>query len=284
MAKLYVVATPIGNLSDITHRALEVLRSVGLVAAEDTRRTKGMLAHFDIHVPVISNYKHNEVKRARQLIERMLTENIDVAVVSDAGTPCISDPGGVLVEAAHENGVTVHAIPGASSVTAALSVSGFGFTSFVFMGFVPRVNKERDEFLNIMGGGNFDVYVLFESPNRIMKTLAAVSDLYPGCMACVINDITKFHERTYRGKITDVIEMIAGFPNAHLGEYTAVLKLNNRLDKKDDNNLSVEAVLMDEMVRENLTVKEAAASIVTKGKASRNEAYRAGISIRQRLL
>ena len=145
MPRLYVVATPIGNLSDMTPRAIETLKSVDLIAAEDTRVTRALLNHFGIDTPTVSNHQHNEEHRASPLIEKMLEENLNMAVVTDAGTPCISDPGSVLVREAAAAGVEVLAVPGPTAMASALSVSGFDTREFAFYGFLPRGKKELRE-------------------------------------------------------------------------------------------------------------------------------------------
>jgi 16S rRNA (cytidine1402-2'-O)-methyltransferase len=142
---LYIVATPIGNLNDMTPRALETLKNVSLIAAEDTRVTRALLNHFGIDTPTVSNHQHNEGHRASSLIERMIEENIDTAVVTDAGTPCISDPGSVFVHEAAAAGIELLAVPGPTAMASALSVSGFDTREFAFYGFLPRAKKELRE-------------------------------------------------------------------------------------------------------------------------------------------
>jgi len=283
--KLYIVATPIGNLSDISQRAIDILRSVDIVAAEDTRRTLGLLSHFGINVPVVSNYKHNEQKRSHQLIDRILNENLNVAVVSDAGTPCISDPGSHLTKLARQNGIEVFAIPGASAVMSALSVSGFDFTQFTFKGFIPRTNKEKAVFFDSMNNSDIPTFVFFESPKRIIPSLKDLSKIMPSCEIIVLNDITKFHERSYWGLIDDVINQLNEFPNSHLGEYTVVLnktQKNEPLPTEIVNNLiSIEALILDEMVKSNCTIKEASAKLTDRGEVSRNDTYKAAIKLKQ---
>ena len=142
MPTLYVVATPIGNLGDMTPRAVETLRSVALIAAEDTRVTQRLLAVFDIHTPITSCHEHNERAKAEQIVARMLAESIDVALTTDAGTPCISDPGSLVAAEAIRNGIPVLAIPGPTAMASALSVSGFSIEEFTFYGFLPRAKGE----------------------------------------------------------------------------------------------------------------------------------------------
>ena len=164
MPRLYVVATPIGNLSDISPRALETLKNCALIAAEDTRVTRALLNHFGIDTPCVSNHQHNEENRAAPLIERMLAEDIDVAVVTDAGTPCISDPGSVLVHEAAQAGIEVLAVPGATAMASALSVSGFDTREFAFYGFLPRQKKDLEEIAEVIR--EKDIFKKSCSPSR----------------------------------------------------------------------------------------------------------------------
>ena len=152
MSALYVVATPIGNLGDMSPRAVETLRSVDLIAAEDTRVTMKLLNHFDIHTPLVSCHRHNEENMGPKICERMLREELDCALVTDAGTPAVSDPGTYLVKACAENGIPVYAVAGPSAMAAALSVSGFDLREFTFFGFLPRERKDLEESSGPCGG------------------------------------------------------------------------------------------------------------------------------------
>jgi len=169
---LFIVATPIGNLEDLTFRALRTLREVHLVAAEDTRRTGKLLAHYEIQKPLVSLHEHNERQEAPKLVRR-LAEGEDIALVSDAGTPGISDPGQHLVSLARDAGLRIVPIPGPSAITAALSVSGLSGTRFVFLGFPPSSGQDRKEWL-IALGDEPGIAVFFESPHRIRRTLADI--------------------------------------------------------------------------------------------------------------
>ena len=291
MSKIYIVATPIGNLSDISQRALETLRNVDLIAAEDTRRTLKLLNYFEIKKPVISNYKHNEEGRGKELIDRIIQEGIDIAVVSDAGTPCISDPGSHLVDLALKNNIEVTAIPGPSSVTAALSVSGFNFISFSFMSFIPRENKERRKYFESILKSDIDTVVIFESPNRIIKSLNELQSILPECELFVINDITKFHEKFLKGKISEVIDKLEIDEKSGLGEYTIVVhkiptedavKEDDLSDSERTGQISAEALLVDEMVKNNCTLKEAIEIVNTKTKINKKEIYKASLSLKSK--
>ncbi len=189
---LFVIATPIGNLEDLTFRALRILREVHLVAAEDTRRTSKLLAHYAIQKPLVSLREHNETREAPRLVERMIGgENI--GLVSDAGTPGISDPGQHLVAAARAAGVTVVPIPGASAITAALSASGLPGTGFTFMGFPPSSGRLRDQWLEAVKDEPGRI-VFFESPHRIGRTMEEMAAITGKRPIIVGREISKIHE------------------------------------------------------------------------------------------
>ena len=208
MPRLYVVATPIGNLSDMSPRALDVLRSADLIAAEDTRVTRALLSHFEISTPTVSNHQHNEAHRASPLVERMLAEDLTVAVVTDAGTPCISDPGSVLVREAAAAGIEVLAVPGPTAMASALSVSGFDTREFAFYGFLPRGGKELREKLLAMRRSGVPVAVVHESPHRVIDLVEEIARTLPGCRVSASCDLTKLYEKTIRGDAQDVLAML----------------------------------------------------------------------------
>jgi 16S rRNA (cytidine1402-2'-O)-methyltransferase len=196
LGTLFVVGTPIGNLEDISPRALRTLREVRLIAAEDTRRTLQLLRRFDIETRLISSHAFNERAREATLLAEL--ETGDVALVTDAGTPAISDPGTLIVDAAHRAGFPVIAIPGPSSLTAALSVSGLVEGPVTFLGFPPRKANERRAFLKHADASGF-AWVLFEAPNRTADTLKTIAELDPERLVAVSREITKLHEQTVRG-------------------------------------------------------------------------------------
>jgi len=200
---LYVVATPIGNLQDITLRALETLKTVDLIAAEDTRHTKKLLQHYGIETPLISFHQHSGVGRIEQIIRR-LQAGESVALVTDAGTPGISDPGGALVEAAHQAGIRVIPIPGASAVTAVLSVAGLPAHRFRFEGFPPRKEGARRRFFESLQDEDAPV-VFYESPHRLLKTLQTAYDALGDCTVVVGRELTKQFEEIFRGRLSEAI-------------------------------------------------------------------------------
>jgi len=215
---LYLVATPIGNLEDITARALRVLREAKLIAAEDTRHTRGLLAHFDIHTPLTSYFEHNKLSKLDEILEALNTG--DVALVSDAGTPALSDPGYELVQAALEAGFKVVPVPGPSAVVAALVASGLPTDAFVYLGFLPRKDSERRKLLESIAAEPRTL-VAYESPHRLLDTLAEIEATLGNRRVAVARELTKMFEEIYRGS--------AGEAHAHFaakgvaGEITLVI-------------------------------------------------------------
>ena len=209
MGTLYVVATPIGNLQDMTPRAVEVLRSVAVIAAEDTRHTGRLLKTFEIATPMLSYHHHNRAQRAGQILRHL--EVGDVALVSDAGTPAIADPGHDLVVAAIKAGHMVAPIPGASSLLAAVSASGLVPGPFVFAGFLPRGGSERQAMLGRAVTTGWPL-VLFESPLRVVETLREVEAMAPGRDVVVARELTKLHEEFQRGTVVEMAGCLAESP------------------------------------------------------------------------
>lgn len=206
--RLYVVATPIGNLGDITHRAVDVLRSVDAIASEDTRRTRKLLSHYDVHTPLIAYHEHNEERASRSIVDRILGGQ-DVALVTDAGTPLISDPGYRLVELAVGEGVGVVPIPGPSATVAALSVSGLPPMPFHFEGFLPRRSGARRTKLEALKGLR-GTLVLYVSPHRVAAVLADMLEVLGDRRAVLARELTKVHEEVLRGTLSELSEAAAG--------------------------------------------------------------------------
>lgn len=201
---LVVVPTPIGNLEDITLRALRALREADVIACEDTRRTGRLLTHYEIKKPLLAYHEHNEDRLAPELAERVRTEK--VALVSDAGTPLVSDPGYRLLQACIEAGVEVEALPGPSAVMTALVASGLPADVVVFPGFPPRKGRERKELLDRISNEP-STFVLFESPHRLAKTL---KELPAEMLVAVCRELTKLHEEVFRGTVAEAAEHFGG--------------------------------------------------------------------------
>ena len=216
MATLYVIGTPIGNLEDLTLRAARILSSVPLVAAEDTRVTRRLLAHLDAHPRLLSCHEHNWKRQLPRLLEA-LAEG-DVALTTDAGSPAVSDPGAGLVAAVAAAGHSVVAIPGVSAVTAALSVAGFPADCFVFLGFLPRRRSDRAKTLREAAGSQQTI-VLFESPHRLRATLTDIADALRDPPVAVCRELTKLHEEVWRGTADDALDYFT----EPRGEFTIVI-------------------------------------------------------------
>ena len=219
MSALYLVATPIGNLEDVSSRALKVLEEAELVLAEDTRRTRVLLDRHGVSAKPVSLHAHNEVARSSKVLA-VLDGGGDVALVSDAGTPLISDPGDRLVAAALEAGHSVVPIPGASALLAALAASGLPAVPFTFVGFLPRRSGECDRALESLRDRR-DTLIFFESPRRIAKTLARLQQAFGDRRACVARELTKMHEEFARGLLSELAER---FAEGARGECTLVVE------------------------------------------------------------
>jgi 16S rRNA (cytidine1402-2'-O)-methyltransferase len=203
---LYIVATPIGNLEDITFRALRVLKEVGLIAAEDTRHTKKLLSEYGIATVLTSLHDHNEQKKTPSIIAG-LNDGMDVAYVSDAGTPGISDPGYILINKAIEKGITVIPIPGASAVVAALSASGLPMDRFFFLGFPPARKGKRRHFLESLREEHATM-VLYESPQRTLDTLRDIEEILGDRRVVLARELSKLYEEILRGTVSELIEAL----------------------------------------------------------------------------
>jgi 16S rRNA (cytidine1402-2'-O)-methyltransferase len=214
---LFVVATPIGNLEDITARAIRVLGEVSLIAAEDTRRTSHLLSRYAITTPTTSLHEHNEGKKSPALVQRLLAGE-SVALVSDAGTPTVSDPGSRLIAAAIEAGIRVEPIPGPSAALAALAVSGLPSDTFTFLGFPPTRSKARNEWFDRLAAAGGTI-IFFEAPHRIRPTLEQLLTRVGDCSVLVARELTKIHEELVRGPISAALKAL-GAPK---GEFTVVV-------------------------------------------------------------
>jgi 16S rRNA (cytidine1402-2'-O)-methyltransferase len=203
---LYVVATPIGNLEDITLRALRVLKEVDLIAAEDTRHSQILLSHHGISTPLTSYHEHNEKSKARQLISR-LQQGENIAVVSDSGTPAISDPGYRLVVEAARSGIRVIPIPGACALAAALSAGGLPTDRFVFEGFLSAKKQQRREQLRALSGETRTL-IFYEAPHRVTETLRDLLEIFGNREIVLAREVTKIHEEFLRGRLTDMAQQI----------------------------------------------------------------------------
>ena len=279
MPTLYIIATPIGNLGDMSPRAVDTLKSVGLIAAEDTRVTMRLTSHFGIHTPLTSCHEHNEENKSKKIVERMLAENIDAALTTDAGTPAISDPGYLLVKAAWEAGIRVIPIPGPTAMASALSICGFDTSEFAFYGFLPRQKKELREKLNQIGQGA-PVAVLHESPHRVVELTEAIAEIFPVARIAVCCDLTKRYELTLRGNVLDVLTAMQQNPNVEKGEYCLVLDLHDVPRQEDQKAppVSLEARILEAMLSGS-TLRDAVDMLTSSG-VKKNAAYAASLKVK----
>jgi 16S rRNA (cytidine1402-2'-O)-methyltransferase len=265
---LYIVATPIGNLEDITLRALRILREVDLVAAEDTRRTAKLLNHYEITTRITSYHEHNERRKLPALLAR-LAEGAQIALVSDAGTPGISDPGTRLVRAALEAGHRVQPVPGPSAVLAALVASGFPLEEFTFVGFPPSRPAERRRWLERLAREP-RTWVLFETPHRIVGTLLDMLSVLGDRPICLARELTKVHEEIFRGSISLAIDRI----KRPRGEYTLVVAPSQQpAEKEAVSGLNAGEAVTGSKTREQL-LAELGRITDNMGDATRRDALR----------
>ena len=266
MAVLYVVATPIGNLQDFSPRGIETMRSAGMIIAEDTRVTMKLCQVFGFRAPLVSCHRHNEDSKADMIADRIAGEDLAAALVTDAGTPCISDPGTEVVRACVRRGIPVIPVPGCCAGIAALSVSGADAREFAFYGFLPREKKDlREKLWEIADGVR--VAIVHESPFRIRELTEAVAEILPEADMTVCCDLTKLHEKTVYGKPAEVSAVLEANEKAEKGEYCVVLDLRNvpRPEKeKTETALSMEAKLV-ECMKQGMTLREAQEALAAAG-------------------
>lgn len=268
--KLYLVATPIGNLEDITLRALKVLKEVDIIAAEDTRHTLGLLNHFEISKPLISYYKQNESTKSELLVEKLL-EGKNIAVVSDAGTPGISDPGEQIVKVAIENNIEIIPIPGACAMVNALIASGMKTREFSFIGFLSAVKKERKDKLEELKYET-KTLIFYEAPHKLKTTLEDMLEIFGDRNIVLARELTKIHEEFIRGKISTILENF----NEIKGEFVVIVEGSNEskndIELKELNNLSLKEHY--KFYEENgMSKKEIIKQIAKDRGVSKNEIY-----------
>lgn len=275
-ACLYVVATPIGNLSDLTPRAVEVLDSVDVVAAEDTRHSATLLSHAGAQAFMVSLHEHNEDRVTPELIER-LQRGETVALISDAGTPLVSDPGFALVRAAREASIPVCAIPGACAAVAAISVSGLASDRFVFEGFLPSKATARRQRLSELRGETRTL-VLYESSHRIAYTVRDLAETFGTTrQVCLARELTKLHEQSVTRQAAALPEWLAADSNRRRGEFVLVIAGAEPSEQSDQHTVEVE-VLMRELIAV-MPLSQAARMTARLLSVGRNAAYEIGLTL-----
>lgn len=271
MPCLFVVATPIGNLEDITLRAIRTLREVKLIAAEDTRKTKILLNKYDIKTPMTSYYEHNKLEKLDYILNRM--ENDDIALVSEAGMPGISDPGYELIVAASERSIPIIPIPGPSVIITALVASGLPTNSFTYLGFLPHRAGERKNLLKSVINEN-KTLIIFESPHRLIAALNDILAILGDRRIAVCREMTKLHEEVFRGTISQTLKHFT----QPRGEFTLVIEGKKEESKPDVKIIDIEKKLR--LLRKSgVTAKEATARVAEETGLPRKEIYQTWIKI-----
>lgn len=273
---LYIVATPIGNLEDITLRALRILREVDLIAAEDTRHTRKLLSHFGISKPLTSYFDHNKNLKGEVILER-IRQGSSVALVSDAGTPCIADPGYQLVRDAIAEGIAVVPIPGASAFVTAMSVAGLPTDSFTFIGFLPsRKNRRREELLTLKREQR--VLIFYEAPGRLPATLQDMRDILGERYIVVARELTKIHEEFVRGSASDVIALYA--EKEVKGEVVILVAPSKEPDNGNADACGLAEALRRYLIGEGLSLKDAVRRVSIEMDLPRSSVYAEALRIK----
>lgn len=270
MGKLYVVATPIGNLGDMTARAINVLTEVDFILAEDTRHTRPLLTHFGIQNHLISFHAHSSQEKAIQIVGRLVAGE-DAALVTDAGTPLISDPGSILVQEAIAAGIEIVSVPGPSAVIAALSIAGIDASKFIFEGFLPKTKEKKAALASILE--NTYTTVIYESPHQLLNTLTLLSELAPTRMLAICKELTKRFEHVYRMTAKEAVAAADAWEIK--GEYVLVIAAKQETKKMAEEE---EILRVLEILQKNNLSKKDAASITAEilGR-KKNEVYQIAI-------
>lgn len=277
--KLYVVPTPIGNLKDITLRALEVLKSVDIIAAEDTRQTLKLLNHFDIKKTLISYHKFNENIKSDDIINKLLKGD-NIALVSDAGTPGVSDPGSIIIQKCIEENINFEVLTGATAVTTALVYSGLDTTGFIFKGFLPRGNKERKEVIENLKERQ-ETLIFYEAPHRLLKTLKFLYENLGDRKISMCRELTKIHEEIIRLNINEAIKYYSD--KEPRGEYVLVIEGKSKEkiqeeEKKEWEDLTVEEHIK-KYINEGFSKKDAIKKTAKDRKVTKSEVYKHSINL-----
>jgi 16S rRNA (cytidine1402-2'-O)-methyltransferase len=272
--KLFVVSTPIGNLEDITLRAVSVLKDCDVIACEDTRTTKKLLARYGIEANLTSYHEHNEVEKSQRLLEEF-KEGKDVALVSDAGTPSVSDPGWRLVNLSIENNIEVVPVPGSSAVLSALVVSGLPTDSFLFLGFLPKTAGKKKEILKDIKDYPYTL-IFYESARRLAGTLSVLLEILGDRNICVAREITKLYEEAIRGSVSEVISVLSERETLK-GEITVVVE--GSVDGGNEVSADVTQRMLRLLREKGFSLSEAVSFVRGVFGVSRNEIYRTALEI-----
>ena len=271
--KLYLCATPIGNLEDITYRVLRILKEVDLIGAEDTRHSRNLMNYFDIHTPMTSYHEYNKVDKARYLVEEM-QKGKNIALITDAGTPGISDPGEELVRQCHEAGIEVSSVPGPAACITALTMSGLPTRRFAFEAFLPSDKKERQNVLNDLKNETRTI-VMYEAPHHLLRTMKELLEVLGDRELTLCKELTKIHERAEKGMLADLIEK---YDHAEIrGEYVLVIQGKSFAELEEESQERFrEMTLEDHMklyVAQGMSEKDAMKRVAKDRGISKRDVY-----------
>jgi len=265
---LYIVATPVGNLEDITFRAIKVLKQADLIAAEDTRHSKKLLSHYNIPTKLISCHEHNETNKAPQIISH-LKNGLNIALISDAGTPTISDPGYKLVTAVAKEKLDIIPIPGCSAAIAGLSVSGLPTDSFLFLGFLSKKQQKQRQAIEAITNQSATL-IFYESPRRIKALIDNILNILGDRKACLAREITKLHEEYIRGNLSDILKTLEKKETIK-GECS--LFVQGQSEKKIIDQEDLEKIILDRLITTDLGTSDLARQISKEFKLSKKQVY-----------
>ena len=274
--KIYLVATPIGNLSDMSMRAIDILKNVDIIACEDTRNTIRLLNHFEIKGHLTSYHEYNKIDKAYELCEKV-KEGKNIAFVSDAGMPAISDPGYELCEIAYKEGIEVTIIPGASAVVSALAISGISSRRFCFEGFLPTDKNEKKEILTELSQESRTI-ILYEAPHRLLKTLKELFEYLGNRNISIVRELTKLHEEVLKGNLEAIIADYEAEKIVVRGEYVLVIYIKILLKKREERQKSFEEISIKEhyekYISEGMDKKEAMKAVAKDRGIQKREVYK----------
>ena len=274
--KIYLVATPIGNLSDMSMRAIDTLKNVDIIACEDTRNTIRLLNHFEIKGRLTSYHEYNKIDKAYELCEKV-KEGKNIAFVSDAGMPAISDPGYELCEIAYKEGIEVTIIPGASAVVSALAISGISSRRFCFEGFLPTDKNEKKEILTELSQESRTI-ILYEAPHRLLKNLKELFEYLGNRNISIVRELTKLHEEVLKGNLEAIIADYEAEKIVVRGEYVLVIEGKSLLEKREERQKSFEEISIKEhyekYISEGMDKKEAMKAVAKDRGIQKREVYK----------
>lgn len=283
MSKLYVIPTPIGNLGDMTPRSIEALRESDIILAEDTRNSLKLMNIFDIKSKLLSYHKFNEEDRSHEIIDRMLNDDILVSIITDAGTPCVSDPGYVLVNEAREKGIEVIGFAGACASIVALSISGIKSDKFAFYGFLARKDKSLKDDIDRIMKNDIKTFIIYESPKRVENLFKILKEKMPNSKFSLCKELTKLHEHVDYDIAENIYNLIKSDDNYKRGEYVIIGRNKEELDEQDMDGytkVSLEAKIFDVMYADKVSMKDAIKIVAKKEHLSKSEVFDASLRLK----